>query len=75
MQGFVVRVNPLLNPLSRSGLKQPVNGGGCVEDNHTRSPVILVRSSWLRSSCTFFLHQAGSIELDGNGLALMQTGA
>jgi hypothetical protein len=41
MQGFVMRVNPLLNPLSRSGLKQPVNGGGCVENNHRRSPVIV----------------------------------
>jgi len=41
MQGFVMRINPLLNPLSRSGLKQPVNGGGCVEDDHTRSPVIV----------------------------------
>ena len=41
MQGFVMRVNPLLDPLSRSGLKQPVNGGGCVEDNHPRSPAIV----------------------------------
>jgi hypothetical protein len=37
----VMRVNPLLNPLSGSGLEQPVNGGGCVEDDHTRSPVIV----------------------------------
>jgi hypothetical protein len=29
-----MRENPLLNPLSRSGLKQPVNGGGGVEDDH-----------------------------------------
>jgi hypothetical protein len=27
MQGLVMRENPLLNPLSRGGLKQPVNGG------------------------------------------------
>ncbi len=63
MQGFVMRVNPLLNALSRSGLKQPVNGGGCVEDDHRRSPCV-----------AFFLHQAGSIELGGNRLAFMQTG-
>ena len=64
MQGFVMRVNPLLNPLSRSGLKQPVNGGGCVEDDHTRSPVIVP---------AFFLHQASRIERDRNRLALVQT--
>jgi len=34
MQGFAMRINPLLNPLSRSGLEQPVNGGGGVEDDH-----------------------------------------
>jgi hypothetical protein len=71
MQGFAARVNPLLNPPSRRGLKQPVNGGRCVEDNHRRSPVI-VAVLWLRSSSAFFLHQAGSIQLDGNGLALCQ---
>ena len=80
MQGFVMRVNPLLNALSRSGLKQPVNGGGGVEDDHRRSPVIGhpssdLRSSFVRSSCPFFLHQAGSIEWDGDGFALMQTRA
>ena len=68
MQGFVMGVNPLLNALSRSGLKQPVNGGGCVEDDQAITRV-------LRSSCTFFLHQADSIDLDGNRLALMQTRA
>ena len=41
MQGFVMRVNPLLNPLARSCLKQPVNGGGRVQDDHPRSPVIV----------------------------------
>src|ERR1019366_9000944 len=41
MEGFVMRVNPLLNPLSRSCLKQPVNCGGRVQDDHTRSPVIV----------------------------------
>jgi hypothetical protein len=71
MQGFAARVNPLLNPPSRRGLKQPVNGGRCVEDNHRRSPV-MVAVLWLRSSSAFFLHQAGSIQLDGNGLALYQ---
>ncbi len=65
MQGFVMRVNPPLNALSRSGLKQPVNGGGGVEDDHPA----------LRSSCAFLLYQAGSIEWDGNRLAFVQTGA
>ncbi len=47
MEGFVMRVNPILNALSRSGLKQPVYRGGRVEDNHTRLPVIVP---------AFFLH-------------------
>ena len=80
MQGFVMRVNPPLNALSCGGLKQPVNGGGGVEDDHRRSLVIGhpssdLRSSFLRSSCPFFLHHAGSIELGSNRFALMQTSA
>ena len=80
MQGFVMRVNPPLNALSCGGLKQPVNGGGGVEDDHRRSPVIGhpssdLRSSFVRSSCPFFLHQASGIELGGNRLALTQTRA
>ena len=63
MQGFVVRVNALLNPLTRGRLEQPIDGGGRIEDDHRG----------LRSSCAFFLDQAGSIEPDGNRLALMQT--
>jgi len=39
MQGFAMRVNPLLNALTGCGLKQPVKGGGSVEDDH-RSPVV-----------------------------------
>jgi len=65
MQGFVMRVNPPLNALSGCGLKQPVKGGGSVENDH----------SALRSSCTFLLYKSGGIELDGDGLALMETGA
>ena len=63
MQGLVLRVNSLLNPLSHSGLKEPVKGGGCIEDDH-RSPVFVP---------AFLLHQASSIELNHNRLALVQT--
>jgi hypothetical protein len=62
MQGFVLRVKSVLNPLPRRGLKQPVNGGRGVEDDHRG----------LRSSCAFFLNEASRIECDRNRLALMQ---
>ena len=68
MQRLVLRVNSLLDPLSRSSLKEPVDGSGRVEDDH-RSP--LPRA--LRSSFTFFLDHPGSIELGGNRLAGVQT--
>ena len=63
MERFVMRVNSLLDPLSRRGLKQPVNGGGCIEDDHL-SPVFVP---------ALLLHEAGSIEWNRNRLALVQT--
>src|SRR5439155_19793629 len=37
MQSFAMEVNSVLNSLPRSCLKNPVNRGGCIEDDHRAS--------------------------------------
>jgi hypothetical protein len=59
MQGFVMRINPLLDALSGRGLKKPVQCG----------PTHLGRSPKL----SLFSHQASGIKLKRKWFTLMQT--